>query len=52
MTAALNIWRGYKLASGPERRCIQLYRGETLVAGEEPRWVRRTDAQGELAVGE
>lgn len=49
--AALNIWRGYKLASGPERRCIQLYRGDVLVAGEPVRWAAAA-GQMALEVGE
>ncbi|MGV3724819.1 MAG: hypothetical protein ACO1SX_28300 [Actinomycetota bacterium] len=48
---AVEQWKGYKLASGPERRCIQLWRNETLICGEEPRWVRRAE-QPALEVGE
>lgn len=43
---AVAQWRGYKLASGPERRCIQLWRNETLVAGEPVRWA----AAGQMAL--
>lgn len=48
---AVAMFKGYRLASGPERRCIQLWRNETLVAGEPVRWAAAA-GQMALEVGE